>query len=301
MANLSPEQLARIQAYYAPQGGSGWSPSQATPYQEGGQVYQRDGDYIYNYDPNKQQAGQDPFQVYNPDGTFSNEGTFKTDDAMQTFLMALAAAGGMQFLPGGAFGGGGGAGGAAAGSGGSGGSGAFVGEGAMSGVGPWDAAALQNGIGTVAGDAYLPGMLGADGLLASTAPLPGTSLAGSLLAGGAGAAGGAAGAAGAAGSGAAGAAATGAGTLSKWLGPAATLLGAAAGAKGQEKSETTSKDIPEWLKPSVNKLLGYSGNLLDQQMAPGALQGFTDMQSVGRNLLSQPVAGNGFSRFFPGR
>jgi hypothetical protein len=87
----------------------------------------------------------------------------------------------------------------------------------------------------------------------------------------------------------------------KLLGTAATIAGAAAGAQGNEQSQTTSRDIPEWLKPHVNKLLDYQGGLLDRQMAPGYMQGYDDMRTKGQGLLAQQIAGNGFSRFFPGR
>lgn len=86
-------------------------------------------------------------------------------------------------------------------------------------------------------------------------------------------------------------------TGSQLLGGASTLLGGATGAQGQQKTQTETKDIPEWLKPYVNKMLGYSGGLLDKQMAPGYLQGYDDMRRVGQGLLNQPVAGNGTSLF----
>ncbi len=79
------------------------------------------------------------------------------------------------------------------------------------------------------------------------------------------------------------------------LGPAATLLGAAAGGQGQENSQTTAKDIPEWLKPSVMGLLSDTDALRKKQMAPGYMQGYDDMRSVGQGLLNQPIAGNPFT------
>jgi hypothetical protein len=85
------------------------------------------------------------------------------------------------------------------------------------------------------------------------------------------------------------------------IGPAATLLGAAAGAKGQNGTTTQTRDIPDWLKPYVTKQLEASSTLLDQQMAPGFLAGYDRMRDVGQGFLSQPVAQNGFSRFYPGR
>ena len=89
---------------------------------------------------------------------------------------------------------------------------------------------------------------------------------------------------------------------SKWLGPAATALGALAGSQGQDTSQTSVKSMdPRMDKLFYEDLAPRVQGLLAKQMAPGAMQGFTDMQSVGRNLLNQPVAGNGFNRFFPGR
>lgn len=292
MANLSPELLARIQAYYAqPASGSGWSPNMATPFSEGGRMYQSDAQQgwgqdgggatgmtsLFEYDPNKTQAGQDKFNVYDPQGTFLNEGTFKTDDAGKMLALALAAAGGMSMLP------------AAGGAG-----------GALPGGAGMDVAGFEgladaglggaNGVGTLAGDAFLPGQLGVNGANLSAA-IPGTSFMNSsglntLLSG-----------AGLAGGGAA------AGTAAKWLGPAATLLGAAAGAKGQKTSETSERKTDPRVDPYLFGANGQPGLLqmtydkLAGQMAPGGLQGYDDMQRVGRGLLNTPVAGNGFGLF----
>ncbi len=96
-------------------------------------------------------------------------------------------------------------------------------------------------------------------------------------------------------------AAKAAGGSSNLLGAGASLLGALTGAKGQEQESTSVRDIQEWLKPFVQKNLGYASGLLDKQMAPGYMQGYDDMRTKGQNLLSQPIAGNGFSRFFPGK
>ena len=101
----------------------------------------------------------------------------------------------------------------------------------------------------------------------------------------------------AAGGGSTAAGAAGAAGASSLLGPAATLLGAAAGAQGQQNEQNTTKDIPEWLKPYVQKQLGYASGLLDTQMAPGYMQGYDQMRTRGQGLLSQPIAGNGFAQF----
>ena len=272
----------------------------ATPFSEDGMTYQSgapqgwgtDGagqrgqmESIFAYDPNKQQAGQDKFNVYNPDGTFNNEGTFKTDDAMKTFLMALAAAGGMSML--GAAGGAGyGALGAtepvasigtlgglteaelaamASGGGGLGaGSGAFLGEGMASGVPAWDAAATSAGLGLTTPAVAGSGLLDTLGNAVKSAIPSGAS---------------------------------------KWLGPAATLLGAAAGAKGQKTEQTSERKTDPRVDPYLFGANGQPGLLqmtydkLAGQMAPGGLQGYDDMQRVGRGLLNTPVAGNGFGLF----
>lgn len=81
----------------------------------------------------------------------------------------------------------------------------------------------------------------------------------------------------------------------------APLLGGLLGSKGQKNEQTSTRDIPEWLKPYVQKNLGYASGLLDKQMAPGYLQGYDDMRAKGQGLLNQPIAGNGFNKFFPGR
>jgi hypothetical protein len=85
------------------------------------------------------------------------------------------------------------------------------------------------------------------------------------------------------------------------LGPAAALLGAVTGARGQQTQQSSTHDIPEWLKPYVTKQLGYAGGLLDQQMSPGYMAGYDQMRTNAMGLLNQPVAQNGFARFFPGK
>lgn len=153
-----------------------------------------------------------------------------------------------------------------------------------------------NGVGTLAGDAFLPGQLGVNGANLSAA-IPGTSFMNSsglntLLSG-----------AGLTGGGAAAGTAGAAGTAAKWLGPAATLLGAAAGAKGQKTEQTSERKTDPRVDPYLFGANGQPGLLqmtydkLAGQMAPGGLQGYDDMQRVGRGLLNTPVAGNGFGLF----
>lgn len=97
------------------------------------------------------------------------------------------------------------------------------------------------------------------------------------------------------------------GGASGLLGPAAAVLGGIAGSQGQKKSATESKQMDPRMDPYIygndkqKGLFQYAQGLLDKQMAPGYMQGYDDMRSVGQGLLNQPIAGNGFSRFFPGR
>jgi hypothetical protein len=82
------------------------------------------------------------------------------------------------------------------------------------------------------------------------------------------------------------------------LGPAATLLGAASGAKGQEANSSSTRDIPDWLKPFVTGqggLLPAAQNQFQQQIANP--QGWQQISNQGLGLLSQPVAGNGYATF----
>jgi hypothetical protein len=86
---------------------------------------------------------------------------------------------------------------------------------------------------------------------------------------------------------------------SSLLGPAATLAGAASGAQGQEASQTSERRTDPRVDPYLfggggnPGLLGYTQQQLAQQMAPGGMAGYDQMQSVGRGLLGTPVAGNG--------
>jgi hypothetical protein len=147
------------------------------------------------------------------------------------------------------------------------------------------ASGANPGYSFLGGDATMPGALGANGANMGTGALPGLE---SYVTGGAGLAGGAAKAANSS-------------LLGKALGVGSTLLGGIAGAQGNDKEGSTTKDVPEWLKPYVTKNLEYAGGLLDKQMQPGYLQGYDDMRSVGQGLLNRPIAGNGFNKFFPGR
>jgi hypothetical protein len=173
--------------------------------------------------------------------------------------------------------------------------------------GGFDAAAAAGDAflpGAAAGDAYLPGALNIGGNIGVNAPLAG--LDAYLVPGAASAAGGAAGgAAGAAGSGAATTA--GGGLLSslggKGLGLAATALGGLAGAQGQDNTQTAERKMDPRLDDAVygaGGLVPRTQGLLASQMSPERMAEWRKMQTVGQGLLGQPVAGNGFNRFYPG-
>jgi hypothetical protein len=87
----------------------------------------------------------------------------------------------------------------------------------------------------------------------------------------------------------------------------ATALGALAGSKGVKQNQTSTSSINPQVAPYVygdgsgkGLLPGVQG-LLAQQTSPQNMQGWQNVQNVAQGLLSQPVAGNGFSRFFPNR
>jgi hypothetical protein len=85
------------------------------------------------------------------------------------------------------------------------------------------------------------------------------------------------------------------------LGIGSSLLGAAAGAQGQQASKSETRDIPDWLKPYVTGdkgVLPAAQALLQKQLAPGYLSGYDDMRAKGQGLLATPATGNGFSQFF---
>lgn len=294
MANqqLTPELLARILAsqepeYYDEASGQSFMPTYGTGRYEGESNYipgevtgfrgykWAPGMYSDNYELNGTQYDQ-----YDAQGNHTGQGTWeglKKNSAMDTLLpLAMVAAPfALSMFP-------------ALGAAASFGTNPVLSGASASGFAPGAAGAVGGGVGAAGGSlSGLPGGAGMD-----VAGFEGLTAADVGLGGGA--AGGAAGAAG-----------TGASLLdgaSKYLGPAATLLGAAAGAKGQGASQTSVKSMdPRMDALFYGDLAPRIQGLLARQMAPGAMQGFTDMQSVGRGLLNAPVAGNGFNRFFPGR
>jgi hypothetical protein len=280
--NLTPEQLRAIQAQYT--SSSGWTPAMNGAASLDGMNYQRADDLYYGYDPNKKETG-DPFQKYGLDGTDQGQGQFHDiGNGLDLLAMGTLAALSMgAFLPGGFAAGGAGGGGAVAG-----------------GIGDATTAGYLNGADIMSNTFAANGGIGAGGFGGTSGSYMSNLLNGagdiaSRVAGNTGAANAA---------GTASTVANAAGTAKagmSLLGPAATLLGGIAGAQGQENEQSTTRDVPEWLKPYVQKNLGYAGSLLDQQMQPGAMAGYDQMRNVGQGLLSQPMAGNGFSKFFPGR
>jgi hypothetical protein len=154
--------------------------------------------------------------------------------------------------------------------------GAFLGEGAASGIGAWDGAMAGAG-GAGAGGGI--GTMGTLDLLPTTMgqyELPGLM----STVGGAGAGG-----------------AT-SGLLGKALGVGSTLLGGLAGSQGQESSQTTQRDIPEWLKPYItgaNGILPAAQSLLQQQQGY-VPQNSETLRNTGLGLLGRGIAPNPYAR-----
>jgi hypothetical protein len=164
--------------------------------------------------------------------------------------------------------------------------GAFLGEGIASGIGAWDGAMAAAGAG--AGGAGAAGAAGGGGGIGGgvgNGAFLGEGVASGVPAWDA--------AATAAGSG--GGLLSSLGGAKNLLGIGSTLLGAAAGAKGQDASSTTSKDIPEWLKPYItgnNGLLSQTQQQLTASRSPERMAQWDQMRNVGMGLLNQPIAGN---------
>lgn len=201
--------------------------------------------------------GQSMRDTYDPSG--NSTGSYLMKDRGDVDLaLFLAAAGGMQFLPGGAFGG-------AAGG---------AGAGVTGGVdlGTATGADLSAFYGGTEGAASLGGLGGAGG-----------------AAGGAGSAVGAAG--GAAGGG--GMSSVSGLLQNKGLGLAATALGGLAGAQGNNASTSQTQSMNPALNGYVyDDLLPRTQGLLSAQM-PAAFQSGMQMVGAGQGLLAAPVAGNG--------
>jgi hypothetical protein len=174
-----------------------------------------------------------------------------------------------------------------------GGSGAFLGEGASSGIPAWDAAA-GSGVAGAGGAGAAGGALQTLGGVpqvtipaASTFPELTTSGSGLL------------------GKGAAGlltSLGVDAATASKLAPLLGMGLGALAGSQGQKTSQNSVKSMdPRMDSLFYGDLAPKVQGLLAQQTSPQAMQGWQQIQNTGMGLLANPVAGNGFSRFFPGK
>jgi hypothetical protein len=313
--NLSPELMAQLQAYFAlPQGTQQdinenpgmyrgayyFDPATGMTYMQGGgngmdaplingqsQTYSG-----YDFTPGSSSSKLDlngsPYDVYGSNGDYLRTNTFDLDgdplirsDAVPLAMMALPFAATALGVAG-AGGAGAGAAGAAEGSS------LAAGSGLTGSTG----ASLTGGMGTFA-------PAGA-GYVGSGALIPELGM-GSALTYGGGALGldaalsglGATGAAGALGAGAAAAAASGAASsVPGWLGPAAALAGAAAGAQGQNKSETQQIKMDPRMDPYIyGSLLPQVNGLLASQM-PLAQQNAQALQSAGRGLLSTSLTPN---------
>jgi hypothetical protein len=302
--NLTPEQMAQLYRLFStPVESSDPNANSYMPenvYMDGRTYDRRDAGYMgYDYnptdwtDPRTQESqslfnGQS-FDEYGKDGTFSNSGVFtgiedrnKYGDmigALSILAMPFAAAG----LGAGAAG----AAGAGAGAG-AGGmvNGAFLGEGIASGIGAWDGAMAAAGAG--AGGAGAAGAAGGGGGIgggAGNGAFLGEGVASGVPAWDAAATG----------AGAGGGLLSSLGGAKNLLGIGSTLLGAAAGAKGQDASSTQTKDIPEWLKPYITGqggLLSQTQQQLTASRSPERMAQWDQMRNVGMGLLNQPIAGN---------
>lgn len=291
--NLTPEQLdwLRKQQYQNLSSGSGWSPETAYG-PMGGQVDQtaENGDTFHqtysangsvqdggiSYTPTgmfrdvvagKNKPG-DMQEVYDQSGRYQTTAAIPKESFMDAYLPFLLMAGGIgatMFGPG------------AAAMGGAGEAGGGIGAGAFDGAGfeGLTAADLGGGLGTFPSAE----------LMANPSAL---DYGPALTAGG-------------------GAAGAGGGLLGKVLGAGSTVLGALSGGKGGGGGGGGG-DVEKKMDPRMDKyiygpggLFERSNGLLNDQMTPERSQGWRDMQTVGRGLLNQPVAGNGFERFVKGR
>lgn len=85
------------------------------------------------------------------------------------------------------------------------------------------------------------------------------------------------------------------GSGSNLLGIGSTLLGAAAGAKGQDASSSTTRDIPEWLKPYITGqggLLSQTQQQLTASRSPERMAQWDQIRNTGMGLMNAPIAGN---------
>jgi hypothetical protein len=311
MSNLTQAQLQAIRAGLATQysatgggeaGSSTYTPSQYTldgmnyvPDGQGGYWGFQDnpdwnsGSLIANYNGT-------PYTAYDAQGNAIGSGRLsgiKNDNFMSTWgPFAMVGAGfGAGLLSG-------------AGMAGAGGSGAFVGEGASSGIPAWDTAgtglsgsgSAAGGVGAASGASGGFSPAASDAAFNSaTAAGPGTSSGDYLM-------GSSAGMAAPAASAQAFTKALADQALPTWMKVGGSLLGAALGTQGVKTNNNVTSSMNPQVAPYVygGLLPGVQG-LLSQQTSPQAQQGWQQVQNTALGLLNQPVAGNGFSRFFPGK
>jgi hypothetical protein len=296
MANLTQDQINQLMQAYGQQGlggntqinGQYFAPAGVQSVTDGGVQNTLNG--FSQYDPNHLNPG-DSYQYFDPNGQSAGTRQWQNGNDPKMLMLALAAAGGMgAFLPGGFMAGGAGMGGA--------GLGAEV-DPMMyggSGAGTWGGAANTAAMGASGAAGAAPAGVfnpAVDSQLASSQL--GLTAADTGIANGIPSVGGAGNVAASSGNWWDSILPKGAGGL------LAPIIGAALGSKGQQSSTTQTRDIPDWLKPYVQKQLGYAGGLLDQQMKPEYMQGATDIRNQAlQGLLAGPQQNANFARFFPG-
>ena len=97
------------------------------------------------------------------------------------------------------------------------------------------------------------------------------------------------------------------GLLSQYGKYLAPLLGAIGGSKPVTKTTTEQRTVDQRMVPYLYGsgtnpgLLGYTSQQLQRSMSPGVIAGYNNMQNVGQGLLNQPIAGNGFTKYFGGK
>lgn len=89
----------------------------------------------------------------------------------------------------------------------------------------------------------------------------------------------------------------GAGSVMKYAAP---LLGGILGSKGVNSSQTRKEELPDFIKQYVTgpgSVLEGGSKLFQQETAPGGMPGYAQERALGQDLLSRPIAGNGFGAF----
>jgi hypothetical protein len=278
--NLTPQQMAELQRLFSTPTGSGdGNAYMPNTVDYGGQSWKQDNGGGYAATGPLYGDNQYKYTNYDTGGAQTAEGDARMSDwsPEKDFLMAVAGLVGGGLMMGGTAGFGFGAG--AGGAGGAAGAGEMV-NGAFLGEAPWSATgggALDFGAGTSAMGA---GAGGGGGALGTMAPLEQMALPAGMsasamptemaLAGGS-------------------------SLLGKALGVGSSLLGAAAGAQGQNASQTTSKDLPEYMKPYITGdggLLAQVQQQLAASRSPERMAMNNQIRSNAMSLLNAPIAGN---------